>query len=217
MHPDDIPLTAVNTPWGLYEWNVMPMGIRNAPSIHQRRVTTALRTHIGRICHVYLDDIVIWSRTLEDHYTNVATVLKCLQDNCLYCNPTKTKLFCTEIRFLGHRISAKGVEADESKTDRIRQWPIPTSTKQVRAFLGLARYLSVFLPNLAQHTRILDELTTKDCDKRFPKWSDRHQHAFDSVKRLVTSPHCLTTIDASLMPTYNIYVTMDVTTDVVRI
>ena len=75
MHPDDVKLTAVNTPWGLYEWVVMPMGIRNAPSIHQRRVTSALRPWIGRICHIYLDDIVIWSNTIDDHKENVANVL----------------------------------------------------------------------------------------------------------------------------------------------
>ena len=76
MHPDDIPLTAVNTPWGLYEWLVMPMGIKNAPSIHQRRVTAALRPFIGKICHVYLDDIVIWSDNLEEHVKNVRTILQ---------------------------------------------------------------------------------------------------------------------------------------------
>jgi hypothetical protein len=59
MHQDDVNLTAVNTPWGLYEWVVMPMGIKNAPAIHQRRVTAALRPWIGRICHVYMDDITI--------------------------------------------------------------------------------------------------------------------------------------------------------------
>ena len=60
MHPNDVKLTTVNTPWGLYEWVVMPMGIKNAPAIHQRHVTATLRPFIGRICHVYLDDIVIW-------------------------------------------------------------------------------------------------------------------------------------------------------------
>jgi len=130
----------------------MPMGIRNAPAIHQRRVTTALREHIGRICHAYLDDIVIWSRSLDKHWNNVTTILRTLQDNKLYCNPSQSRLFCTDIRFLGHRISANGVEADEGKTDRVRDWPIPTSAKQVRGFLGLVCYLSNFLPDLAAHT-----------------------------------------------------------------
>jgi hypothetical protein len=64
MHPDDVNLTAVNTPWGLYEWVVMPMGIKNAPAIHQRRVTLALRPHIGHICHVYMDVVLLWLELL---------------------------------------------------------------------------------------------------------------------------------------------------------
>ena len=209
MHPDDVKLTAVNTPWGLYEWVVMPMGIKNAPAIHQRRVTAALRPFIGRICHVYLDDIVIWSKTIDIHLQNVTTVLNALREHKLYCNPKKTKLFCTEIRFLGHRISSTGIEADEGKADRVTNWPTPSSAKHVRSFLGLVRYLNIFLPNLAKHTGVLDELTRKECDKDFPPWTPRHQAAFDQIKHLVTSSECLTTIDPALMPEYKIFVTTD--------
>ncbi len=209
MHDDDIDLTAVNTPWGLYEWVVMPMGIKNAPAIHQCRVTAALRSWIGKICHVYIDNITIWSKTLEEHEANVQTILQALADNKLYCNPKKTKLFTTEIRFLGHRISAKGIEADEGKVDRVLNWPTPTSAKQVRGFLGLVRYLAVFLPRVADFTAILDELTCKECDKTFPPWSSRHQNAFENIKALVTSTDCLTTIDLALMPKHKIFVTTD--------
>lgn len=209
MHPDDVKLTAVNTPWGLYEWVVMPMGIRNAPAIHQRRVTSALRQWIGRICHVYLDDIVIWSQSIDEHKRNVEIILNALKHNKLYCNPKKTRLFCTEIRFLGHRISQEGIEADEGKADRIIQWPTPSSAKHVRSFLGLVRYLATFLPKLADHTAVLDELTRKECDKEFPRWTTRHQTAFDSIKALATSPPCLTTIDPHSMPQNKIFVTTD--------
>ena len=136
MHPNDIPLTAVNTPWGLYEWAVMPMGIKNAPAIQQRRVTEALRPWIGRLCHVYIDNIGIWSRTLKEHTANVSTILQALADHKLYCNPKKTKLFSTEIRFLGHRVSGRGIEVDEGKADRVKNWPWPINAKQVRGFLG---------------------------------------------------------------------------------
>jgi hypothetical protein len=71
MDPDSIKYTAVNTPFGLYEWCVMPMGLQNSPAVHQRHVTAALRKLIGRICHVYLDDIIIWSESLEEHEQNV--------------------------------------------------------------------------------------------------------------------------------------------------
>ena len=67
VHPDDIPLTAVTTPFGLYEWTVMPQGLKNTPLIHQRRMNSALREHIGKFCHIYIDDIVIWSSSIDEH------------------------------------------------------------------------------------------------------------------------------------------------------
>ena len=156
-----------------------------------------------------MDDIAIWSKTVEEHAENVATILQALLDHKLYLNPKKSKLFCSEIRFLGHRISARGVEADEGKADQIRNWLTPSCAKHIRSFLGLVRYLSVFLPKLADHTSILDELTTKECDKNFPTWSERHQTVFDNIKRLMVSKACLTTIDPSLMPRFKIFVTTD--------
>ena len=119
----------------------MPMGFRNSPSIHQRRVTNALRSFIGKICHIYLDDIVIWSETLEEHIKNVRTIMQALQDAKLYVNEKKTNLFCTNIFFLGHRISEAGIEADGAKVSKIVDWPTPTSGTEVRQFLGLVRYI----------------------------------------------------------------------------
>src|SRR5277367_1496621 len=97
MRPVHVHLTAVNTPLGLYEWLVMPMGLKNALSIHQRRVTAALRPLLGRVCHRYLDDIVIWSSSLDEHDVHVRMVLDALRIAKLYVNPKKTKLFCSEI------------------------------------------------------------------------------------------------------------------------
>ena len=93
MHLDDIPYTAISTPFGLYEWLVMPMGLKNALAIHQRWVTEALGALIGKIWHIYLDDIIIWSNSLEEHNKNVALVLQALADAQLYCNPKKTYLY----------------------------------------------------------------------------------------------------------------------------
>ncbi|CAA7264090.1 unnamed protein product [Cyclocybe aegerita] len=209
MHPDHIHLTAVTTPFGLYEWTVMPMGLRNAPAIHQRRVTHALRECIGRICHIYLDDIVIWSQTLEEHVRNVREVLSALRAAKLYINEKKSHLFCTEINFLGHKISAAGIEADGKKADKIANWPTPKSATEVRAFLGLVRYLSAFLPNLAEHTFILNKMTMKDCDKDFPPWTEKEQAAFDAIKAIVVSRDCLTSIDYAKMPDNKIFVMTD--------
>jgi len=106
MHLDDVHLTAVNTPFGLYEWLVMPMGLCNSPAIHQCRITAALQSHIRKICHIYLDDIITWSDMVEDHIRHVRTVLSDLRAARLYINEKKRNLFQTEVKFLGHRISA---------------------------------------------------------------------------------------------------------------
>ena len=84
MHLDDVHLTAVNTPWGLYEWLVMPMGIKNTPAIHQHRITSALRPFIGKICHVYLNDIIIWSNNIDEHIHNMRSILQALEDAKCY-------------------------------------------------------------------------------------------------------------------------------------
>ena len=112
VHPDHVKYTATLTPFGLWEWVVMPMGCRNTLATHQRRVMMALKEHIGRICHVYLDDIVIWSQSYKEHEVNVSLVLSALRKASLFCSAKKTHLFYTEIDFLGHHISAQGIEAD---------------------------------------------------------------------------------------------------------
>jgi hypothetical protein len=209
VHPDDIHLLAVHTPFGLYEWTVMPMGVRNAPATHQRRMIAALRPLIGKICHVYLDDIIIWSLTVEEHIANVETVLLALREAHLYCSPKKTTLFCTEVTFLGHVISARGVEADASKVSRILDWPVPKSSHDVKSFLGLVRYIAQYLPDLAAYTRILTPLTTKEADRHFPCWSPEHHRAFQGIKELVVGRKCLTVIDHEQPGENTIFVTTD--------
>ena len=122
-------------------------------------MTAALRELIRKFCHIYLDDIVIWSNSLEEHEKNIRAVLNALCTAKLYVNPDKTSLFCTKIDFLGHHISTRGIEADNKKVDRILNWPQPKSTSEVRGFLGLVHYIAAFLPSLADHTGILTELT----------------------------------------------------------
>lgn len=209
MHPDDIQYTAVNTPFGLFEWTVMPMGCRNAPATHQRRMFSALRPFIGKICHVYLDDIIIWSQTLQEHIRNVQTVLEALRAASLFCSPKKTQLFLTELDFLGHHISRRGLEASQDKVAKILDWPTPRNATEVRAFLGIVRYIAVYLPSLAEHTAVLTPLTTAESTKSFPPWTSLHQRAFDAIKSLVVSRECLTTIDHDALDSNTIWVTTD--------
>jgi len=138
----------------------MPQGECNALATHQCQMTDALRELIGKICHVYLDDIIIWSQTLEEYEQNCTAVLEALQKASIYYNQAKSNLFATELCFLGHIIAGTGI-----KTDCIASWPQPTTATNVRGFLGLTRYIAAFLPALAECTSVLTPLTTKECDQ----------------------------------------------------
>lgn len=209
MHPDDIHKTAVTTPFGNYEWLVLPMGFRNAPSIHQRRVASALAPLIRKICHVYMDDIIIWSQNEQEHIDNCRKVMDLLSKARLYLNKRKTQLFCSEVTFLGHKISQAGIEADSDKVSKILDWPRPKSATDVRRFLGLTCYIASFLPHLTVHTRVLNSLTSKECECNFPAWNDDYDNAFQGVKDIVVSRECLMVIDYDNLNENKIFITMD--------
>jgi hypothetical protein len=209
VHPDNIHLTAVTTLFGLYEWLAMPMGLQNSPPIHQQQMASALRKLIGKICHIYLDDIIIWSSTVEEHERHVHLVLAALWKAKLYCNPKKCQFFRLDIEFLSHWISAQGIEPQTSKIDKILHWPVPKSAMYVRSFLGLVRYVSWFLPKLADYTAILTPLTTKAAKRAFPEWTSDHQNAFQAIKGIVISRECLTVINHENMGKNKVFVTCD--------
>jgi hypothetical protein len=118
VHPNNIHLMDMTTLFGLYEWLAMPMGLRNSPAIHQRQMTAALREHLEKICHIYLDDIIIWSDTITEHIKHIDAVMKLLQKARLYCNPNKCNFFQTEVNFLSHHILSCGIEPNSSKIEK---------------------------------------------------------------------------------------------------
>jgi hypothetical protein len=134
VHLDDVHLTAVTTHFRLYEWLAMPMGLRNSPAIHQQCITAALHELLGHICHIYLDNIIIWSNTVAEHTKHVWMVLEALQKAKLYCNLKNCKFYLLELEFLGHHISHQGIEASSSKVDKILNWPVLRNTTEVCSF-----------------------------------------------------------------------------------
>ena len=125
-------------------------------------MVAALQHLIGKICHVYLDDIVIWSNSVAEHTKHIDLVMKALMAAKLHLNPTKCAFYLLELDFLGHHISACGIEPNSSKVEKILNWPFPKNAIDVCAFLGLVRYVATFLPKLADHTTILTPLDGYD-------------------------------------------------------
>ena len=146
---------------GSYQFKVLSMGLANAPSQFQRLMHLVLSGLLWEACLVYLDDVITYSATFEQHLERLAAVLHRFRCANLKLKPRKCQLFCEQVHFLGHVISAAGVLPDPSKVDTIQQWPAPTNVSEVRSFLGLASYYRRFIPQFADIARPLHTLTAK--------------------------------------------------------
>ncbi|SCZ91567.1 BZ3500_MvSof-1268-A1-R1_Chr1-2g01494 [Microbotryum saponariae] len=184
MAEEDIAKTTVLTPWGLYEWTVMPMGLCNAPATHQRHINDALHGLLDTICFVYLDDITIFADTLEENEARV-------------CQPSKTNLATSECEFLGHIINRSSVHADPKKIKRIHDWHLPATVTELKGFLGLVQYLRRFIPGLAEHTAALTPLTIKGLTSIDNLWTTPTVRHFEAIKSIVVSLDCLRPPDHS--------------------
>jgi hypothetical protein len=144
---------------------------------------------LGRCAELYLDDILIWSRTAEEHEMHLTEVLTLLRKHNLYANAKKCSLFVPEVKYLGHIISADGISVDPSKTTKLREWPVPTSVKELQAFLGLCNYFRRFIPHFSELAKPLTDLTAKG-RWRIPL-TQQETDAFNALKRALIAPPVL--------------------------
>ncbi|KAG6623867.1 reverse transcriptase [Phytophthora cinnamomi] len=192
MREADVPLTAVSTPSGmLWEWLVMPQGLKNAPATFNRMVSNLLRPYRD-FAPSYFDDIFIHSRAeggmtdVEVHLQHLPKVFEVMRENKLYANLKKCIFCAPEIPVLGSYVSKDGVRADPEKIEAICAWPTPQDQKQLRQWLGLATYLHHYSKNFALTIRPLSQLLKADATW---SWPPDHQAAFDAVKAgLSTAP-----------------------------
>lgn len=186
LDPVDKYKTAFITRQGLFEFNVLSFGLCNSPSTFQRLMDLVLADLQWTTCLVYLDDIIIFGRTFQEHLDRLDEVLIKLRQANLKVKPTKCNLFATQVQYLGHIISSKGVKADPAKVEAVRQWPVPKNQTEVRSFLGLASYYRRFVKGFAEIARPLHQLTEKG--RRF-KWTEACQTAFEQLKvSLMSAP-----------------------------
>jgi transposase InsO family protein len=152
-------LTAFRTPWGLFEYMVMPFGLANAPATFQRFIQHVLREFIDVCCFVYIDDILIFSKTEEEHFTHLSSILAKLREFSLKASLKKCQFFQTEVQFLGFIISSQGLRMDPAKLDTIVQWPLPETLRGLRRFLGFCNFYRRFIPNFSTVAGPLTNLT----------------------------------------------------------
>jgi transposase InsO family protein len=192
MREKDVPLTAVSTPSGmLWEWLVMPQGLKNAPATFNRCVSHLLRP-IRQFAPSYFDDVFIHSRAQEGksdvdvHREHLRALFVLMRKHKLYANLKKCLFGVEEIPVLGDLVGKNGVRPDPEKVRVIKDWPTPTSVKDLRKFLGLAAYLHKYSKNFAGHTFALSQLLRKEAEWI---WTAECQQSFNAIKKsLIEAP-----------------------------
>lgn len=161
IHPKDIEKTAFSVDNGHYEFLRMPFGLKNSLSTFQRVMDNILREYIGKICLVYLDDIIVFSRSLEEHSAHLTKILQAFQDNNLKVQIHKCEFFRKEVNFLGHVITPEGVKPNPDKIKVVQNWHLPKNETELRGFLGTIGYYRRFIQDFAKIVKPLTEQLKK--------------------------------------------------------
>ena len=184
---DAIEKTAFVVPQGLYEFRVMPFGLMNAPSVFQRLMTRVLMglnpADDSDFVAVYIDDVLIFSRTLEEHIEHLKSVITRLQESGLKLKPSKCHFLREEVEYLGHVITPQGLKPTQRLTAAVADFSIPTNLQELRRFLGLSSYYRRFIPQFARIAKPLHDLTRKDTPFL---WGEDCQAAFSTLKEKLT-------------------------------
>ncbi|UYV63312.1 K02A2.6-like [Cordylochernes scorpioides] len=185
-------LTTFITPFGRFFFKRIPFGITSAPEIFQRKMTQLLGNIEGVVC--FMDDIVVYGSSLEEHNERVRQVLKKIQEEGMTLNPEKCQFGVKTVKFLGHTLSSEGLFIDEEKLDAITKMEAPRSTKELKSFLGMVNYLGKFIPNLADKLQPLNSLLST---KNEWVWDEPQKKSFNLLKQELVSRPNLALFDPS--------------------
>ena len=169
---------------GLYHFRTMSFGLCNSPSTFGRLMHRVLGSLQYEQCLMYLDDVIVYGRTFEEHCARLRNVLAQVERSGLKLKPSKCSLFQKKVSFLGYVVSEDGIETDPDKVKQVAEWPIPRCVREVRSFVGLASYYRRFVPNFSDVCKPLHRLTEKG--RRF-HWTPECQLAFEALKERLTS------------------------------
>ena len=203
------PLTAFTVgSLGFWECECMPFGLTNAPATFQRLMESCLGELHLNWCIIYLEDIIVFSRTSEDHIHRLRAVFEKLKAAGLKLKPSKCDFFKKEIKYLGHVVSEQGVSTNPDKIKAVTEWPQPTTVTEVRSFLGFVSYYRRFIPNFSKVAKplnqLLQNLEGSPSQKKFKvHWGPEQQEAFEALQRLCTvSCTCLCRLQSPLHSPY---------------
>ncbi|GJT62251.1 reverse transcriptase domain-containing protein [Tanacetum coccineum] len=192
VHEDDIPKTAFQTRYGHFEFTVMPFGLTNGPAVFMDLMNRVCKLYLDKFVIVFIDDILIYSKTKEDHEVHLGLVLELLRKEKLYAKFSKCEFWLQEVHFLGHVVNQNGIHVDPSKIEAEKNWKTPTTPSEIQSFLGLAGYYRQFIANLSKIAKPLSSLTQKN--QKYV-WGVEQEEAFQTLKNNLCDAPILTLPD----------------------
>ena len=189
LEPRDKEKTAFSTSKGHFEFNVMPFGLTNAPATFQRLMKCTLAGLVGDQCLIYLDDVIIFSSTFNDHLRRLASVFDRLRAAGLKLKASKCHFIQEQVTYLGHIISSEGIKPDNAKLTAVTAYPTPQNTKEVKQFMGISNYYRRFIPAYARIAELLHRILRKS-SKTF-QWTEQCKASFNTFKSKLTTPPIL--------------------------
>ncbi|KAI3742503.1 hypothetical protein L1987_60187 [Smallanthus sonchifolius] len=194
VQEDDIPKTAFRTRYGHYEFMVMPFGLTNAPVVFIDLMNRVYKPYLDKFVIVFIDDILIYSKTKADHEQHLRLVLDLLRKEQLYAKFSKCEFWLKEVQFLGHIVNDKGIHVDPAKIETIKNWNAPKTPIEVRSFLGLVGYYRRFISNFSKIAVPLTALTHKG---KTYEWGPKQEEAFQTLKQKLCNAPILTLPDGN--------------------
>ena len=186
IRPENIPKTAFKTRWGLFEYLVMPIGVTNAPAQFMRMMNDLLGEYLDIFVLIFLCDILVYSRSVEEHAEHLRKVLHKLREYRLYSKASKCEILKTSLEVLGHEVTVDGMAPTEHKLKAVREWERPKDVTSLRSFLGFTNYYRRYVQGYAHVANPLTELTKKGVPFQ---WGPYQRRAFAQLKdALCTAP-----------------------------
>ncbi|GJZ97018.1 putative reverse transcriptase domain-containing protein [Tanacetum coccineum] len=183
-----IPKTAFRTRYGHYEFQVMPFGLTNAPAVFMDLMNRVCKPYLDKFVIVFIDDILIYSKSKQEHEEHLKIILELLKKEELYAKFSKCKFWIPKVQFLGHVIDSEGIHVDPAKIESIKDWTSPKSPTEIRQFLGLAGYYRRFIEGFSKIAKPMTKLTQKKV--KF-EWGDKQEAAFQLLKQKLCRPPIL--------------------------